>query len=295
VRIVSLLPSATEIICALGLEDSLVGVTHECDYPPSVRKLPRVTRTLIPGGASSGAIDALVRERLKSEKALYSLDVSMLEGLRPDLLVTQALCDVCAVAEAEVQAAACSLPGQPRVVNLEPMTLEQVFDCILQVGSAAACDTRALEVVAALRGRVESVAARVAQSRERPRVVVLEWLDPLFTCGHWTPDLVRLAGGTEVIARAGERSRTMTLEELLAAAPEVLVIACCGFDIERTMLDMPAFLALPGVAALPAVRSGRVHVIDGNAYLSRPGPRLVDSLEILSEFFTSSRPHVLTP
>ena len=293
-RIVSLLPSATEIVCALGLEDSLVGVTHECDYPPSVRRLPRVTRTLIPGDASSSTIDALVRERLKTEKALYSLDLPMLEGLRPDLLVTQALCDVCAVSEAEVQAAACSLPGQPRVVNLEPMTLEQVFDCIIQVGSATACDARAQEVVAALRARVAEVAARAAETSERPMVVVLEWLDPLFTCGHWTPELVRLAGGTEMIAREGGPSRTMALEELLAAAPEVLVIACCGFDIERTMLDMPAFLALPGVSDIPAVRNGRVHVIDGNAYLSRPGPRLVDSLEVLAEFFTPSRPHVLT-
>jgi iron complex transport system substrate-binding protein len=293
-RIVSLLPSATEIVCALGLEDSLVGVTHECDYPPSVRRLPRVTRTLIPGDASSSAIDALVRERLKTEKALYSLDLPMLEGLRPDLLVTQALCDVCAVSEAEVQAAACSLPGQPRVVNLEPMTLEQVFDCIIQVGSATACDARAREVVAALRARVAEVAARAAETRDRPTVVVLEWLDPLFTCGHWTPELVRLAGGTEMIAREGEPSRTMALEELLAAAPDILVIACCGFDIERTMLDLPAFLALPGVSDIPAVRNGRVHVIDGNAYLSRPGPRLVDSLEQLSAFFASSRPHVLT-
>lgn len=293
-RIVSLLPSATEIVCALGLEDSLVGVTHECDYPPSVRRLPRVTRTLIPGDASSSAIDALVRERLKTGKALYSLDLPMLEGLRPDLLVTQALCDVCAVSEAEVQAAACSLPGQPRVVNLEPMTLEQVFDCIIQVGGATACDTRAREVLAALRSRVAGVAARAAETSERPRVVVLEWLDPLFTCGHWTPGLVHLAGGVEVIATAGERSRMMSLEELLAAAPDVLVIACCGFDVERTMPEMPAFLALPGVSDIPAVRNGRVHVIDGNAYLSRPGPRLVDSLELLSAFFTSSRPHVLT-
>lgn len=287
-RIVSLLPSATEIVCALGLEDSLVGVTHECDYPPSVRKLPKATWTLIPHDASSGAIDALVRERLQAEKALYTLDMAVLEELRPDLLVTQALCDVCAVAEAEVQAAACSLPGQPRVVNLEPETLEQVFESIQQVGDAAGCPDRARDVIASLRARVRAVADRSAESSDRPRVVVLEWLDPLFTCGHWTPELVRLAGGEEVIALEGQRSRTMSLEELLTAAPDVLLIACCGFDVERTMLDMPAFLSLPGVAELPAVRSGRVHVIDGNAYLSRPGPRLVDSLEILSEFFTSS-------
>ena len=297
-RIVSLLPAATEIVCALGLEESLVGVTHECDFPPSVRKLPRVTRTLIPVEASSAAIDALVRERLKTQQALYNLDMPVLEALRPDLLVTQALCDVCAVAQAEVEAAACSLPGQPRVVNLEPTTLEQVFESIDLVGEAAGCQDRATDVVAALRTRVERVAERSAASGERPGMVVIEWLDPLFTCGHWTPELVRLAGGIEVIARAGERSRTMSLGELLAAAPDVLVIACCGFDVERTMREMPAFLSLPGVSEIPAVRHGRVHVIDGNAYLSRPGPRLVDSLEILAEFFTSSGPlvpaHVVT-
>ncbi len=293
VRIVSLLPSATEIICALGLEDSLVGVTHECDYPPSVRRLPKVTHTLIPHDASSGAIDALVRERLKTGNALYTLDLPVLEKLRPELLVTQALCDVCAVAEAEVQAAACSLPGQPRVVNLEPETLDQVFESIAVVGEAAGCRDEARRAIAGLRARVQAV-VEAAEHGEKPRVVVLEWLDPLFTCGHWTPELVRLAGGTEVVAKEGERSRTMALDELLAAAPDVLVIACCGFDVERTMLDMPAFLALPGVSDLPAARTGRVHVIDGNAYLSRPGPRLVDSLELLAEFFTSSRPHVLT-
>ena len=293
-RIVSLLPSATEIICALGLEDQLVGVTHECDFPPTVRHLPRVTRTLIPVDAGSAAIDALVRERLKAGSALYSLDMPVLESLRPDLLVTQALCDVCAVAEAEVQAAACTLPGRPRVVNLEPMTLEQVFDCIGLVGAAAGCADRAVDVIGQLRARVERVAGRIAAADERPRVVVVEWLDPLFTCGHWTPELVRLAGGAEVIGVEGERSRTMSLDELLAAAPDVLVIACCGFDVERTMQEMPAFMALPRVADLPAVRSGRVHVIDGNAYLSRPGPRLVDALEILTEVLTSSRPHVLT-
>lgn len=293
-RIVSLLPSATEIVCALGLEESLVGVTHECDFPPSVRRLPKVTHTLIPVDASSAAIDALVRERLKTEKALYTLDFPVLESLQPDLLVTQALCDVCAVAEAEVQAAACSLPGQPRVVNLEPMTLEQVFECIALVGDAAGCPERAVTAIASLRERVELVVRRAAANEERPRVVVVEWLDPLFTCGHWTPELVRLAGGEEVIAVEGERSRTMSLEELLAAAPDVLVIACCGFDVERTMQEMPSFLALPGISDLPAVRSGRVHVIDGNAYLSRPGPRLVDSLELLAGFFTSSPHHALT-
>lgn len=289
-RIVSLLPSATEIVCALGLEDSLVGVTHECDFPAAVRHLPRVTRTRIPQDLGSAAIDALVREQLASNGALYTLDMPVLESLRPDLLITQALCDVCAVAESEVTAAACSLPGQPRVLNLEPTTLGQVFECIALVGSATGRSDRAEAVIAALQARVATVVDR-AEVGGRPSVVVVEWLDPLFTCGHWTPELVHLAGGVEVMAAEGARSRVMSLEELRAAAPEVLVIACCGFDVERTMLELPAFLALPGVSDLPAVRAGRVHVIDGNAYLSRPGPRLVDSLEILSGFFTASRPH----
>jgi iron complex transport system substrate-binding protein len=258
-----------------------VGVTHECDFPPSVRSLPRVTRTLIPVDASSAEIDALVRERLKSEKALYSLDMPVLEQVRPDLMVTQALCEVCAVAEAEVQAAACTLPGSPRVLNLEPMTLAQVLDCVLQVGKAAGRQETAEEVVGALRRRVDSVTARSAGIAMRPGVVVLEWLDPFFTAGHWTPELVQMAGGTELIGIGGTPSRTMSHEELIAAAPEVLVISCCGFDIERTMQELPAFLSRPGVADLPAVRSGRVYVMDGNQYLSRPGPRLVESLEIL--------------
>ncbi len=289
-RIVSLLPSATEIVCALGLEDSLVGVTHECDFPAAVRHLPRVTRTRIPQDLGSAAIDALVREQLASNGALYTLDLPVLESLRPDLLITQALCDVCAVAESEVTAAACSLPGQPRVLNLEPTTLAQVFECIALVGSATGHSDRAESVVAALQARVAAVVDRSLVGA-RPRVVVVEWLDPLFTCGHWTPELVHLAGGMEVIAAEGARSRVMSIDELKEAAPDVLVIACCGFDVERTNREMPAFLAQPGVSELPAVRSGRVHVIDGNAYLSRPGPRLVDSLEILSDFFTASRSH----
>ncbi len=247
-----------------------------------MRLLPKVTRTLIPLDASSAAIDALVRERLKTEKALYSLDLPALERLRPDLLVTQALCEVCAVAESEVQAAACSLPGHPRVLNLEPMTLEQVLDCVWQVARAAGRQETAERVVAAMRRRVDAVAVRSAGMATRPRVVVLEWLEPLFTAGHWTPDLVQMAGGIEAIGTSAAPSRTMGHDELVAAAPEVLIISCCGFDIARSMQEIPAFLARPGVAELPAVRAGRVYVMDGNQYLSRPGPRLVDSLEILA-------------
>lgn len=281
-RIVSLLPSATEIVCELGLGDALVGVTHECDHPRFVADLPKVTRTLIPHDASSRDIDALVRERLKTQRALYTLDLPTLERLAPDLIVTQALCDVCAVAEAEVTAAACSLPGRPRVVNLEPMRLEQVFECMTLVGEAAGVPDRAATAVQRHRDRVGAVAERTESIAARPRVVLLEWLDPPFCSGHWSPELVRLAGGVEAVGIEGQASRTVKWDEIRRADPEVLMIACCGFTLERTRLDLPILAGYPGFFDLSCVRSGRVYVTDGNAYFSRPGPRLVDSLEILA-------------
>jgi iron complex transport system substrate-binding protein len=281
-RIVSLLPSATEIICTLGLGDQLVGVTHECDWPPAVRELPKVTRTLIPVDAPSATIDALVRERLKTQKALYTLDLPTLEALQPDLIVTQALCDVCAVAEEEVRAAACSLPGQPQVINLEPTSLDDVLASHCTVAEAAGIPDQGEIVVSRLQARINIVAARSETITTRPRVLLLEWIDPPFNCGHWSPELVALAGGKEVLGVAGRPSRTLTWDEVVAAQPEVLVIACCGFSVERALQDVPILEHRPGWAALPCVRSGRVHVVDGSAYFSRPGPRLVDSLEILA-------------
>lgn len=281
-RIVSLLPSATEMICTLGLEDRLVGVTHECDFPASVRRLPKVTRTLIPIDAPSAEIDRLVRERLRTNRALYTLDLPTLERLRPDLIVTQALCDVCAVAEDEVRAAACMLPGGPRVINLEPQTLSQIFDAIRQVAKAAGIDRDAEAVIGGLTARVEAVVVRGTGLQYRPRVALLEWLDPPFSCGHWSPELVRLAGGVEGLGREGRPSRTLCWDEVMAWRPEVVFIACCGFGVERTMDDVPPLQSVPGWQDLPAVRSGRVYVTDGSHYFSRPGPRLVDSLEILA-------------
>lgn len=282
-RIVSLLPSATEVICALGLESQLVGVTHECDHPVAVRALPKVTRTLIPTDASSAAIDALVREKLSAARALYTLDLEVLAALQPDLIVTQALCDVCAVAEDEVQAAACQLPGRPRVINLEPMTLGNVFVSIEQVARAAGLPTRGEGVVAMLEARVNAVTARAAtRPGPTPRVLLLEWLDPPFSCGHWNPELVRLAGGVEVLGLEGRPSRTLSWREVAAANPDVVVIACCGFDLARTMVDVAALDRVPEWRTLPAVRDGRVSIIDGAQYFSRPGPRLVDSLELLA-------------
>ena len=283
-RIVSLLPSATEIVCTLGLAGELVGVTHECDHPAWVRDLPKVTRTLIPHDASSGQIDALVREQLSTERALYHLDLQVLEGLEPDLIVTQALCDVCAVAADEVTDAACRLPGNPPVVNLEPMTLDEVFDAILVVGHAASRGEVAAEVVATLRARVAAVADRSREipDFERPRVAFLEWIDPLFNGGHWNPELIELAGGIDVLGSRAEPSRTISWAAVRDAEPDVVFVSCCGYPTARALEDVPLLQGKPGWDALPAVRSGRVFVSDGNAYFSRPGPRLVDSLEILA-------------
>jgi iron complex transport system substrate-binding protein len=281
-RIVSLLPSATEIVCGLGLRDDLVGVTHECDYPIDVSDLPKVTKTLIPHDASSVEIDGLVRQRMETEQALYSLDMPVLESLEPDLIVTQTLCDVCAVAESEVQSAVCALPGNPQVINLEPTRLADVLDCIGQVGQAAGRPAEAEKYIAQLKHRIDAVSQRSQHIKRRPSVMLLEWIDPPFCAGHWSPELVDIAGGTEAIGVAGERSVTTPWEEIVTADPEVMVIACCGFDVPRTMLDLPILRSYPNWRSLSCATNNRVYVVDGAAYFSRPGPRLVDSLEILA-------------
>ena len=281
-RIVSLLPSATEILCAMGLEDQLVGVTHECDFPPSVRALPKVTRTLIPTDATGAEIDALVRERMGGKSALYTLDMVVLEQLAPDLIVTQALCDVCAVAEDEVRDAACMLPSGPRVLNLEPETLDEVLACIRDVGAATKSEANAERLIASLRTRIDAVAARAADGAARPRVALLEWLDPPFSTGHWNPELVRLAGGIDGLGRERQKSVTLRWEQVVAWQPEVVLISCCGFTAERTTQELHVLDQVSGWDMVPAVRSGRVYVTDGSAYFSRPGPRLVDSLELLA-------------
>ncbi|MEM0953570.1 MAG: cobalamin-binding protein [Pseudomonadota bacterium] len=281
-RVVSLLPSATELICELGLEHQLVGVTHECDYPHSIVGLPVVTRSRIPAGLPSGDIDALVKSQLTDDTALYSLNMPVLEALKPDLIVTQALCDVCAVAADEVNAAACGLPGQPQVINLEPMRLSEVFDTLEALGEAADCRAKARDARAALEARVEAVRERSAIIKQRPRVAMLEWIDPLFNAGHWTPELVAYAGGDECLGNPFEPSTQVSPQALIDAAPDVVFVALCGFDIARSLQDIPLLSKLTGWDTLPAVCNDQVYITDGNAYFSRPGPRLVDSLEILA-------------
>ncbi|MEM8671602.1 MAG: cobalamin-binding protein [Planctomycetota bacterium] len=281
-RIVSLLPSATEIICGLGLRENLVGVTHECDYPLDVAGLAKVTRTLIPKEATSREIDDLVRDQLKTQAALYSLNHEVLRSVRPDLIVTQALCDVCAVAESEVHAAARSLPGCPEVINLEPMCLADVFECIRLVGQATQRTSETETYIASLQSRVDAVVNRTGDLNERPKTLLLEWIDPPFSAGHWSPELVQMAGGKEAIGVAGKRSETTAWEKIVAADPEVMIIACCGFDVARAMQDFPILTAYPGWESLRCVQSKRVYVADGSAYFNRPGPRLVESLELLA-------------
>ena len=282
-RIVTLLPSATEIICGIGLADKLVGITHECDYPAEITHLPAVTSSAIGKGLSSREIDNQVRDHLNDNAALYSLNIPLLTSLQPDLIVTQALCDVCAVSMDEVSVACQTLPSRPQLLNLEPMSLGEVFDTIIAVGDVTAERISAWEYVAGLKSRVEAVRQRRQNILDKPTVGFLEWIDPPFNAGHWTPEIIEIAGGQDCLGSKHQPSRTITFEEITAADPDVLVVAQCGFDLERSRADMDILKRHLPWENLKAVRDNRVHVIDGNAYFSRSGPRLVDSLEIMEK------------
>lgn len=284
-RIVSLLPSATEILFALGLDEQVVAVTHECDYPAAARTKPRITRSLLRPDLTSGEIDTAVSSQIGSDAhSLYSIDRALLAELAPDLIVTQQLCEVCAVDYGEVLDAIQELPKTPQVLNLEPMSLGDVLADIERVGAATGCEDEARQYVASLQQRIDRVRSAVERADSRPTVAFLEWIDPLFRGGHWNPELVRIAGGVDPVGNEGMPSTRVEWQEVLDSQPDVMVISCCGFDEQRTRQDLPILEALPGYADLPCVRNGRVHVVDGSAYFSRPGPRLVDSLEILAGF-----------
>lgn len=283
VRTVSMLPAATEIVGALGLMDDLVAVSHECDYPDEANHRPRITNCEIYGkGLSSAAIDQWVSERLRSGNSLYTLDEPKLRELAPELILTQRLCDVCAPAYGSVAALAAALPSRPRVLNLEPRSLRDILRCVTDVAAAMGHADRANEVRVGLERRIAAVVGRVEGLR-RPTTFVMEWADPIFNAGHWTPELVRHAGGTPVLSPEDEDSVRVPWDDLRAADPEVFVIACCGHTVERTKKDLPILEALPGWQRLRAVRERRVYLADGSAYFSRPGPRIVDTLEILAE------------
>lgn len=286
-RIVSLLSSATELLYALGLGDRVVGVGHECDYPPEVSRLPRLTRTNIDASQTSRAIDDQVRSLLTAGRPLYEVDVERLAALRPELIVTQAQCDVCAVRHDDVLAAVAARPelASARVVALNPRRLDDVLDDLGRLGTAAGAEKAAEQAVAGLRQRIDAVARATADVTDaaRPRIACLEWLDPLMLAANWMPDLIALAGGRQSFTVAGEHSGYAPWDRVRAEDPDVILVMPCGFDLERTVAEARSLVERPGWRELRAVRAGRVFAVDGNTYFNRPGPRLVDSLELLAE------------
>ncbi len=288
-RIVSLLPSLTEIVWALGLADELVAVTHECDYPPAVRSKPRVTRSLLPSGLTQAEIDAAVRERVAAGLPLYELDVVRLRALEPDLILTQALCPVCAVSVDDVCRLAATLPRPPRVVSVEPTTLREIFDSILTVGEATNRPNTAHALVAALERRLAWITERVGEPATRPRVVCLEWLDPPIVAGHWVPEMVAHAGGVDVLGILGHPSFTVTWERVAEAAPDILVAMPCGYDLEGTLRLSSELLAHPALRRTPAVIREAVWAVDATHFFSRPGPRVIHGVEILTALFHPER------
>ncbi len=275
-RIVSLLPSLTELVFELGRGDELVGVTHECDYPPGVEFLPHLTRSKIPSGARSDEIDRMVVEQGGS---LYELDQSILAELLPDLILTQEQCDVCAVNEATVRRSAMSLASRPHVESVNPLDLKGIFAMFRRVGSLLNASDGAESIVEKFEGTAREIAARV-KGATKPRVMILEWLDPPFSAGHWNPDLIDLAGGTEVMGISGDRSQRLKWTDVLRADPEVVIVSACGFSMERTEEDLVAMTRVREWSEIRAVRDGRIYLTDGSAYFSRPGPRLEASLRI---------------
>lgn len=292
-RIVSLLPSLTELVAALGHQADLVGVTHECDYPPGVERLRPLTRSHIPTGASSAEIDGLVASQAGS---LYALDAEALAELRPDLILTQSQCDVCAVSEPTVRAVAASLPGNPPVESVNPRDLAGLFAMFRRVGDVLGPQARqkAEAIVTGFEATAAAIASR-RQGQARPRVALLEWTDPLFVAGHWNPELIAWAGGDEVLGQVGVDSHRTGWDALQEAAPEVLIVAPCGFALGRVAAETHALARQPGWADLPAVRTGRVVLADGNALFSRPGPRLEQALRVAAVAIDPERCADLAP
>jgi len=282
-RIATLLPSATEIVAALGLADRIVGVSHECDYPAGIVGRPVLTEAKLDPRGSSAQIDARVREIVRDGLSVYRIREAELRAARPDLIVTQHQCEVCAVSLREVEDAVRSLLDAPaEIVSLAPNRLEDVFDDFLRVARAADVEPAGEALVAAARERLDRIRNDARHARSRPRVVCLEWLDPLMTAGNWIPEMVEACGADYVGARGGEHSPTITWDDLVDMAPDVLLLMPCGFALAQTRRELPLLTAHPRWDELPAVRNRRVYSVDGNAYMNRPGPRLVDSAEIIA-------------
>jgi iron complex transport system substrate-binding protein len=287
-RIVSFLPSATEMTCALGLGDRLMGITHECDYPASIKSKPVVVRSVLSvEKMTQQEIDAAVTERLRNGRSLYQVDESLMRGIAPDLILTQDLCQVCAPSGNEVSQLLKLLPSKPNVLWLTPKSLEQIFDNLHELGEATDRLSEAEALIAAGRARLEKIAAVTSTISYRPRVFCMEWIDPVYCCGHWVPEMVGLAGGRDELAREGAYSVRISWEDVLQWAPEVLVVMPCGLDLQKTAAQAQQLLTYPGWFNLPAVRAGRVYAVDANSYFARPGPRIIEGTELLA--------HVLHP
>lgn len=284
-RICSLLPGATEVVAALGRVRHLVGISHECDYPPEIRAKPVVVRTRVDAGLPSPEIDRRVRTMLRDHRPLYELDETLLTRVRPDLVIAQTLCDVCAITPTQLTRALRVLPSPPRVLSLGPSTLDDVLADIERIGEAIGRTQEAASLVEQLRGRLEAVLLQVAHAERHPRVACLEWLDPLFAAGHWVPDMVACAGGVDVLGTPGSPSVQINWKDVQAARPDVLVIMPCGFSIARTRQELHRLTTQPGWNDLPAVRNGAVFLVDAPAYFNRPGPRVIDGVEILAACF----------
>ncbi len=283
VRIVSLVPHATELLFALGAGRDVLGVTHECDYPPDARELPRLTRDALPAGMSAGEIDAAVRERTLAGESIYELDRDALAELEPELIVTQALCPVCAVSYEDVRALARELPSQPRVIALDPKTLGETLDDVRTLARATGRRSAGVELIARSARRIDRVRLAV-RGAPRVRTAALEWLEPPYAAGHWTPQMIDYAGGEDISGLAGEPSETITWEQLAAAAPEVVLVMPCGYDAERSHEE-----ALAYAGRLAALGARRTVAVDAASYFSRPGPRLVEGLELLAHILHPDR------
>ena len=292
-RIVSLLPSATEIVSTLGLTESLVGISHDCDFPPEIRTRPILSEAIVTTDLPSGVIETQIRGQVHRGKSVYHLDEAQLAQLRPNLILTQELCQVCAPSYTLVKRAAKLLAAETKIASLEPRGLDDILDNILLVGDLTDTGERARAVVQELRRRIEHV--RDVVGRLRPTVVCIEWLDPIYVAGHWIPEMVEIAGGRDVLGKAGEPSFLVEWDDVLEAAPDVVVVMPCGFDVPRTRQEITLLTNRRGWNRLPAVRDGRVYLTDATAYFNRPGPRIVTGLEILAQILHPDAFQAATP
>lgn len=288
------MPGATEIVFALGLGDHVVGVTHECDYPDEAKTKSIVVRSSMRSQAmTSEQIDLRVGEQSRKGESLYTIDIDRFKAASPDIILTQDLCNVCAIDGNEVIESCRFLSCEPAIVNLAPQSLPEILADIERIGAATGSEKRARALVRQLTERIEQVRALASQVDSRPRVACLEWLDPIYYAGHWVPEMVELAGGCDVLGQAGEVSAKVGWNQIRDLAPEIVVLMPCGFNIKRALAELPLLQRLKGWNELPAVKGRQVYAVDGNAYFSRPGPRLVDGLEILArlihpEIFSTS-------